>query len=303
MAYECRQGAGASLLFSPVHGHDLQSAAAQVQAVCYRSPLLYDLPYSRWTLTRLQTTIEWLTDKSLACLSKLLKRMHVSYKRGRQAVHSPDLGYNQKVACLRQARREVAQEPERKVFLYLDEHLISRYSGVARCYSACGAPARPAYHYAGFNSMMRIVGCLDAQTGAVLSKRCRKADVETFLTFLSEVERQYPEAELIYIALDNWSVHVSPAVTQALEARASRIRLLFLPTYAPWLNPIEKVWLKFNREIGHMHPNFGRWQPWRLLIDHWLERITKGSEAMIRETGVASLSYLKPPQPESRLIC
>jgi len=303
MAYASRQDEGASLLFSPVHGHDLQRAAAQVQAVGYRSPLLYDLPCSRWKLSLLQPSIGWLTDKSLACLSKLLKRMHVSYKRGRQAVHSPDLRYTQKVACLRQARQEVAQEPEHKVFLYLDEHLISRYSGVARCYSACGSPARATYHYAGFNSMMRIVGCLDAQTGAVISKRCKKADVETFVTFLSEVEKQYPQAEVISIALDNWSVHVSPAVTQALEARASTSRLLFLPTYAPWLNPIEKVWLKFNREVGHMHPNFAKWQPWRVFIDQWLQGITTGSAAMIHETGVASLSYLKSPQPESRLIC
>jgi len=37
-AYEYSQDEGARLLFPPVHGNDLQSAAAQVQGVCYRSP-------------------------------------------------------------------------------------------------------------------------------------------------------------------------------------------------------------------------------------------------------------------------
>jgi hypothetical protein len=292
MACGCSQDAGASPLFSPVHGNDLHSAAAQVQAVCYRSPLLYDLPRSRWSLALLQQTLAWWADKSLSGLSKLLKRMHVSYKRGRLAVHSPDLHYEVKLARIRQAYQQMQHDPTHVVLLYLDEHLVGRYPTLARCYSSSGAPGMLARQYAGYNSMLRLVGCLDAATGAVLAKRYGSVTVDNFLTFLQRVEEQYPDAEVIYIALDNWSVHVNERVLPALQARQSKIQLLFQPTYAPWTNPMEKVWLRFNEDVSHMHPHWAKWQPWRLRIDDWIAEVRPASEAMLSATGVRSLAYL-----------
>jgi hypothetical protein len=294
-AYACNQDEAARLLFSPLHGHDLQSAAAEVQGVCYRSPQLYDLPRSRWSLALLQKTINWLVCKSLSCISQLLKRMHVSYKRGRRAVHSPDLLYDLKLARIRAAYQQMQEHPTRKVLLYLDEHLVGRYPTVARCYSSTGAPGMPARQYAGYNSMLRLVGCLDAASGAVIAKRYGSVTVDNFLKFLQMVEKQYPDAEVISIALDNWSVHVNECVPLALQARQSKIQLLFQPTYAPWTNPIEKVWLRFNEDVSHMHPHWAKWQPWRLRIDEWIAQVRPASQAMLRATGVASLSYLAPP--------
>lgn len=292
MACGCSQDAGASPLFSPVHGNDLHSAAAQVQAVCYRSPLLYDLPRSRWSLALLQQSLAWWADKSLSGLSKLLKRMHVSYKRGRLAVHSPDLQYEVKLARIRQAYQQMQHDPTHVVLLYLDEHLVGRYPTLARCYSSTGAPGMLARQYAGYNSMLRLVGCLDAATGAVFAKRYGSVTVDTFLTFLQRVEEQYPNAEVIYIALDNWSVHVNERVLPALQARQSKIQLLFQPTYAPWTNPMEKVWLRFNEDVSHMHPHWAKWQPWRLRIDDWIAKVRPASEAMLSATGLRSLAYL-----------
>src|SRR5258706_3461020 len=126
-AYEYSQDEAVRLLFPPVHGNDPQSAAAQVQGVCYRSPQLYELPRSRWSLALLQKTIPWLAGKSLSCISQLLKRLHVSYKRGRRALHSPDLLYDVKLARIRAAYQQMHQQPTPVVLLYLDEHLVGRY--------------------------------------------------------------------------------------------------------------------------------------------------------------------------------
>lgn len=294
-AYEYSQDEAVRLLFPPVHGNDPQSAAAQVESVCSRSPQLYELPRSRWSLALLQKTIPWLAGKSLSCISQLLKRLHVSYKRGRRAVHSPDLLYDVKLARIRAAYQQMQQHPTRVVLLYLDEHLVGRYPTVARCYSSTGAPGMQARQYAGYNSMLRIVGCLDAASGAVIAKRYGSVTVDNFLKFLQMVEKQYPEAEVISIALDNWSVHINERVPAALQARQSKIQLLFQPTYAPWTNPIEKVWLRFNEDVSHMHPHWAKWQPWRLRIDDWIAQVRPASQAMLQATGVASLSYLAPP--------
>jgi hypothetical protein len=294
-AYTFAQDEAARLLFPPVHGNDLQSAAAEVQGVCYRSPVLYEHPRSRWSLALLRKTIGWLASKSLSCISQMLGRMHVSYKRGRRAVHSPDPLYDVKLARIRAAYEQMKQNPARVVLLYLDEHLVGRYPTVARCYSSTGALGMLARQYAGYNSMLRIVGCLDARSGAVIAKRYGSVTVDNFLKFLQIVEAQYPEAEVIYIALDNWSVHINERVLPALQARQSKIQLLFQPTYAPWTNPMEKVWLRFNEDVSHMHPHWAKWQPWRLRIDDWIAQVRPPSQAMLQATGVASLSYLASP--------
>jgi len=36
-------------------------------------------------------------------------------------------------------------------------------------------------------------------------------------------------------------------------ARQEGITLVYLPTYAPWLNPIEKLWRKAYQEVLHLH--------------------------------------------------
>ena len=85
--------------------------------------------------------------------------------------------------------------------------------------------------------------------------------------FFRYVEEQYPKAETIYVAFDNWPVHYAPELMQDLKQRESRLRFLFLPTYAPWTNPIEKVWRLFQQEFQHMHPFSTRWKELRETVD------------------------------------
>ena len=36
-----------------------------------------------------------------------------------------------------------------------------------------------------------------------------------------------------------------------MRGAAGRLILLYLPTYSPWLNPIEMLWRHFRREVTH----------------------------------------------------
>ena len=40
-------------------------------------------------------------------------------------------------------------------------------------------------------------------------------------------------------------------VEAVLRGAAGRLVLLYLPTYSPWLNPIEMLWRHFRREVTH----------------------------------------------------
>ena len=126
LAYGSRKGADASPFFPPTH-HSIETAAPDLQGRLYRSAHLYGLEQSRWTLQALQKEVPWLqhtrTGKpmSVSGICQLLKRLGVTYKRGRAHVHSPDLLYNKKRAYIPSLRELNKTDPERSVVLYADE--------------------------------------------------------------------------------------------------------------------------------------------------------------------------------------
>jgi putative transposase len=55
----------------------------------------------------------------------------------------------------------------------------------------------------------------------------------------------------IYVAWDNVNTHEDDEVEAVVRGAAGRLVLLYLPTYSPWLNPIEMLWRHFRREVTH----------------------------------------------------
>jgi transposase len=56
---------------------------------------------------------------------------------------------------------------------------------------------------------------------------------------------------IIYVAWDNADTHEDDEVEAAVRDAAGRLVLLNLPTYSPWLNPIEMLWRHYRREVTH----------------------------------------------------
>ncbi len=94
------------------------------------------------------------------------------------------------------------------------------------------------------------LGAVNYHTGetVVLVRRHkrRREVAELFQTVLE----QNPTGT-VYIALDNANTHEDDEVEAVLRAAAGRLVLLYLPTYSPWLNPIEMLWRHFRREVTH----------------------------------------------------
>jgi hypothetical protein len=225
-----------------------------------------------------------MTHISLPAVCKGLRRFDLRYKRGQQHVHSPDLLYEYKLAQIARARDLALQAPSEVVFLYLDEHTANLRPRVGRTYSPLGEKGEKATGAA--SSLIRLAGALDVATGQVIVRRRACFPVKEMYRFFYHVEQHYPAASVIYIALDNWPVHFHPYVQENLERIHSKIRLLPLPTYAPWTNPIEKFWLKLNREFMNQHP-YGRNEPAFLqALDLWLDKHRDESAALLHEVGL-----------------
>lgn len=91
------------------------------------------------------------------------------------------------------------------------------------------------------NTLMRVVGVMDAATARVQVWHFSRVTADRLARCWKQVGSLYPEAKKIYLVANNWPVHFHAKVQAAL-ASEPRIEILYLPTYAPWLNNIEKLW-------------------------------------------------------------
>ena len=101
----------------------------------------------------------------------------------------------------------------------------------------------------GQNAKRGVFGGLNLRTGEWFYHiTTHKRGVE-FIAFLTMLLTAYP-AGMIYVILDNASIHTSRAVAQWL-ATHPRVQLVYLPTYSGHrLNPVEKVWWDLKEDIA-----------------------------------------------------
>jgi transposase len=64
--------------------------------------------------------------------------------------------------------------------------------------------------------------------------------------FLGELARAEPSGTHAVLVLDRAGWHVSADL-----AVPANLTLVHLPTYSPWLDPIEMLWRHFRREVTH----------------------------------------------------
>jgi transposase len=103
-------------------------------------------------------------------------------------------------------------------------------------------PGQPKKHYG--------IGGVNYHTGetvVLIRRHKRRLEIAEFLQTLLD---KHPQ-QTIYVAWDNFTAHQDGEIEAVVRAAAGRLVLLYLPTYSPWLNPIEMLWRHFRREVTH----------------------------------------------------
>lgn len=297
----------------PPQCQNADEAQTSVLSVLRRPPEQFGFARSRWRLSDLLT--EWgsrLTLHTEGGLSQYLKRLGIHYTRGRDYVHSPDPNYTAKLSLIELCRLRCVYAADRYVFLYQDEVTYYRQPSLSYAYEHSGRQGQQplAQRSLRSNSKFRIAATLDALTGRVVAQQSSVLDRPQFVHFLADVCSTYPEMETIYMVVDNWPLHFHPDVLACLEPQRYLlwpsslpahwpteptvtprytnlpIQLLSLPTYASWLNPIEKLWRWLKQDILHLHRHSDDWQQLRQRIDAWLLNFCSGSPELLRYVGL-----------------
>jgi hypothetical protein len=106
---------------------------------------------------------------------------------------------------------------------------------------------------------------------------------------LSKVRASYGADRQLFVIWDNWPVHwQADVLTKAGELN---IHLLWLPTYAPWTNPIEKLWRWLKQEVLHNHQLAEHFDTLKEQARTFLNRFTHGSTQLLRYVGLLPLPY------------
>lgn len=255
-------------------------------------------PPSRWTLTTIRATFPSIGHYTLSGVWRWLhRRVGVGLRSGTVQQYSPDPQYEKKLRRLKRCLRKAARDPDRVVLVFEDEMGYSVWPEVAADWCAL-APADPplADRQKSDNGLWRIGGALNALTGQVTYVDGYVVGRAKVVELYRRLVQTYPQADRIYVVQDNWSIHRHPEVLEALAAYP-QIEPVWLPTYAPWLNPIEKLWRWLRQDILKLHRLASDPKGLRQRVNGFLDQFAEGSYALLRYVGLLGEGQLAQAIP------
>ena len=98
---------------------------------------------------------------------------------------------------------------------------------------------------------INIHGAINLETGQTRMIEVLTVDAVSTIRLLESIEALYPLLVLIHVFLDNARYHHAKLVQEWLARPGCRIKLNFVPSYCPHLNPIERLWGLMHRNITH----------------------------------------------------
>jgi transposase len=135
----------------------------------------------------------------------------------------------------------------------------------------------------GKNAPHSLAGALNLAPGAILHGLGPRKTHALFRALLPSLDRPYPAPQVtrISVVVDHYGIHKAQAVQQWLEA-PSRLTVLWLPTYCPRANPLE-------RAFGDVHDTCTRTHKRKRLRD-----VVREVEQPLRQNGpgVDKLSHV-----------
>ncbi len=219
----------------------------QLLADVRRRPRSMGQPYSMWTLQRLKAHMAEQTGIAVSTetIRRLLARHEIVFSQPQHTISSPDPDYAQKKQTIEETRDRIKVG---EVFYYADECNVSLLPTLRAMWSPKGqqvmipTPGQQTTYY-GIGAVNYFTG----ETVVQFQPHKRRQEIAQLLAALVE---KHPTGT-IYVTWDNATTHEDEEVDAVVQAASGRLILLYLPTYSPWLNPIEMLWRHFRREVTH----------------------------------------------------
>lgn len=272
------------------------SLCRSLNALLKKAPSAYGWCRTRWSCATLATQLHLQrgVTVSASTMRRWLHRLGWVWKRAQLVARDDDPARIEKLARIRQTVETLGK---REVILFADELDIHLLPKVGYQWIPHGetvkllTPGQNRKHY--------LAGALELKTGRLVHCLGGRKTNALFRALLDRLARRYPKARFdkIYVVVDNYGIHKAKAVHQWLAAQP-RFELLFLPTYCPQANPIERAFGDVHdkctrnhrrkrleelvRDVEHHLSVNG---PWRYKLSHlyYAPEVTSAVERLAQE--------------------
>jgi transposase len=202
-------------------------------------PRAYGWCRTRWSCATLALTLQ--TTRGITVSAETMRRwVHEVgwvWKRAKLVAKDDD---PQRIGRLASIRYHFEQLRQCETLVFADELDIQLLPKVGCAWMPKGTQVE--VMTPGQNEKYYLAGALEPTTGTLHYALGPRKTNALFRNLLTMLEARYPVERYtrLYVVVDNYKIHKAKAVEQWLAAHP-RVTLLFLPTYCPCANPIERA--------------------------------------------------------------
>ncbi|MFQ5814727.1 MAG: IS630 family transposase [Anaerolineae bacterium] len=233
-----------------------EEAQEQLETTVSQSPLALGVWATVWTAALLAMQLVPLVGSALHAdtVRRWLHGLGWSWSKPKHIPpHKQDPEAEAKLAAIAEAVKEVeeASPEEAPIFLAQDESTFSWLPLLRRMWMRRGQQVE--ITTPGEAKKVTCFGALNLVTGVWLYALAPRAQAVYFKAFLEQLVAAYP-GRVIYILLDNATIHARAKCIIEWRAKHPEVVFLFLPTYSSLaLNPVERLWGEIKQHIAANH--------------------------------------------------
>jgi putative transposase len=221
--------------------------------VTSRTPRDFGFYRSRWTCGTVVLLLREDHDVRVSreTVRRWLHEQDLVYRRPRPVLGPKDPKRARKVREIRGLLGALAAD---EVAVFQDEVDVNTNPKIGAMWMRRGRQAEVVTP--GTNTKRYLAGALNWRTGALILTEGKRRNAELFLAHLDELRRRLRRYRVIHVICDNAIFHDPQRCRKVREycrRWGHRVRIHFLPTYAPETNPIERVWWHLHEEITRNH--------------------------------------------------
>lgn len=251
-------------------------ATLVVRWVLTLSPTQFRFARSRWSCEAAAVVLreDFRVTVGRETVRLWLREAGLVWRRPRPTIRPKDPDREKKLSALRALLKSL---PADETAVFLDEVDVNLNPKVGCMWMLTGTQAP--VETPGNNEKRYLAGSIHWRTGRVLltegkSREGRSAAL--FCRHLDDLRRAFRHYRVIHVVCDNAGTHTaggSKRVRAYLKEWGQRVRVHYLPKYAPDTNPIERVWWRLHEAVTRNH----RCQTMEELLDltfDWFETRT-----------------------------
>ena len=206
-----------------------------------------------WTQEMLIQTMEEKTGVkiSIAAMSRALRTIGARHGRPKPTVGCP-WSKAAKTRRLNAIEKLLSNLPPNELAYYEDEVDIHLNPKIGPDWMVCGQQKEVVTP--GKNVKRYLAGAQSVRDKETIWVEGEQKNSMLFIRLLWELTQRHPEAKVIHVILDNYSIHHTQQVALTLKTpQGQRIKLHFLPPYCPDYNSIERTWEDLHANVTRNH--------------------------------------------------